>query len=284
MALRDHTERPYQPKENKEKMTSYDLKGQTAIVTGGGQGIGRAIVLRLAREGVNVVVADIVEENAASVAREVASFGVGAIHLRIDVAQESQVEAMAADTAAKFGRLDIMCANAGIAEFKPFIETDEATWDRLFAVNAKGVFFCDKHAARQMIKQGGSGRIINTSSIVGKVAVGPGVPLGAYTASKHAVIGITRSFALELAPHNVLVHCICPSAIETAQFDQTDREVTAMEGSPVGSYKERVIRARPLSRPLWPEEVANVVAFLCSPDYSGETGQAFNITGGVITH
>jgi NAD(P)-dependent dehydrogenase (short-subunit alcohol dehydrogenase family) len=129
---------------------------------------------------------------------------------------------MVADTVAKFGRLDIMCANAGIAEFKPFIETDEATWDRLFAVNAKGVFFCDKHAARQMIKQG-SGRIINASSIVGKVAAGPSVPLGAYTASKHAVIGITRSFALELAPHNVLVHCICPSAIETSRAPSTPR-------------------------------------------------------------
>src|SRR5581483_4897962 len=136
-------------------MPRYELDGKVAIVTGGGRGIGRAIALRLAREGAAVVVADLNETNAANVAREIQAQGGAASAHAVDVTQKDQVERMVSETVARYGHLDILVNNAGIGAVAPLMDTDEKTWDALMAVNAKGVLLCSQAAARQMIKQGG---------------------------------------------------------------------------------------------------------------------------------
>ena len=184
----------------------YGLEGQAAIVTGAGRGIGRAIALRLAREGVSVTVADIDGAGAGAVAAEIAAAGDDSLAQRTDVTQRGQVDRMVAATVERFGRLDILVNNAGIGIIQPLLETDEASWDAQMAVNAKGTLLCSQAAARQMIAQGGGGRIINNASGAGKIAPGAATPLGAYAASKHAVVGLTRQLGQELARHQILVN------------------------------------------------------------------------------
>ena len=191
-------------------MPRYDLDGQVAIVTGAGRGIGRATALRLAREGVNVTVADINEGNANGVAEEIESAAGTAYPVTVDVTDKADTERMVAETISQFGKLDILVNNAGIAIIASLMDTDEAAWDALMNVNAKGVLLCSQAAARQMIDQGDGGRIINNASGAGKVAPGKATPLGAYAATKHAVVALTKQFGLELSEHGILVNCVCP--------------------------------------------------------------------------
>jgi acetoin reductase-like protein len=262
----------------------YDLEGQAAIVTGGGRGIGRAIALRLAREGASVVVADIDEGNAVEVAGEIGAAGGVALPLRVDVTRKDDAEGMVRTAAARFGRLDILVNNAGIGAVAPLLDTDEAVWDRLMDVNAKGVFLCSQAAARRMIAQGEGGRIINNASGAGKIAPGKGVPLGAYAASKHAVVGLTRQMGLELSSHGILVNCVCAGIVDTPMWELIDREIAKLEGAPVGSVKARAVASVPLGRIQKPEDVANVVAFLASSDASYVTGQTYNASGGLLPY
>ncbi len=265
-------------------MPRYELNGQVAIVTGAGRGIGRAIALRLAREGASIAVADMNEANAGQVVAEIEAAGSRAFTIKVDVTQKADTERMVRETVARFGRLDILVNNAGIGAIAPLMDTDEATWDLLMNVNAKGVLLCSQAAARQMIAQGGGGRIINNASGAGKIAPGKDMPLGAYAASKHAVVGLTKQMGLELSSHQILVNCVCAGIVDTAMWDLIDREVAQLQGVPVGSVKAKAVASIPLGRIQYPEDVANVVAFLASSDASYITGQTYNVCGGILPY
>lgn len=265
-------------------MPRYNLDGQVAIVTGAGRGIGRSIALRLAQEGCLVTVADLDGNTAAQVAEEVIDLGGKAISLQVDVTRKDEVEGMVDQTCNRLGRLRILVNNAGIGAVAPLLETDEETWDALMNVNAKSVLLCSQAGARQMIEQGGDGRIINNASGAGKIAPGKGIPLGAYAASKHAVVALTKQMGLELSEHGILVNCVCAGIVDTPMWDLIDRETAALRGVEVGSVKAEAVAGIPVGRIQQPEDVANVVAFLASDDASYMTGQTYNVSGGLLPY
>jgi meso-butanediol dehydrogenase / (S,S)-butanediol dehydrogenase / diacetyl reductase len=152
----------------------------------------------------------------------------------------------------------------------------------LMAVNAKGVLLCSQAAARRMIEQGEGGRIINNASGAGKIAPGRDVPLGAYAASKHAVVALTKQLGLELSSHDILVNCVCAGIVDTPMWDLIDRETARLQGLPAGTVKARAVAGIPLRRIEQPEDVANMVAFLASDDADYITAQALNVCGGIL--
>jgi meso-butanediol dehydrogenase / (S,S)-butanediol dehydrogenase / diacetyl reductase len=265
--------------------------GKIAIVTGAGQGIGRAIAERLARDGADVVVADINAEGAARAAEEIrAASGVHTRPARLDVSRPAEMRALVADVVAAWGRIDILVNNAGVNLTKPFSETTEEEWDRVIAVNQKGTFFCTQIAGEQMVRQipeadraaggppeGCRGWIVNMSSISGR----RGRPLGtAYAASKAAIISITQSAALFFAPYNIHVNAVSPSVIPTPMWEVIDRERGKYSGMKPGEAMKSFVDTIPLKRAGKPEEIAAVVSFLCSADAEYMTGQTLNVDGG----
>ena len=265
-------------------MPRYNLDGQVAIVTGAGRGIGRAIALRLAREGCLVTVADLDGETAAQVAADIQEMGGQSFAHQVDVTSREEVEGMVAETCEQLGSLQILVNNAGIGAVAPLLETDEKTWDALMNVNAKSVLLCSQAGARRMIEQGGGGRIINNASGAGKIAPGKGIPLGAYAASKHAVVALTKQMGLELSEHGILVNCVCAGIVDTPMWDLIDRETAARRGVEVGTVKAEAVAGIPVGRIQQPEDVANVVAFLASDDASYMTGQTYNVSGGLLPY
>ena len=265
-------------------MPRYDLEGQVAIVTGAGRGIGRAIARRLAHEGCRVTVADLDGESAARVAAEIEELGGEALALAVDVTSKQETERMVRRTTDRLGNLRILVNNAGIGAVAPLLETDEETWDALMNVNAKGVLLCSQAAARRMIEQGGGGRILNNASGAGKIAPGKATPLGAYAASKHAVVALTKQMGLELSDHGILVNCVCAGIVDTPMWDLIDRETAARQGVPVGTIKAQAVASVPLGRIQQPEDVANMFAFLASEDASYMTGQTYNASGGLLPY
>jgi meso-butanediol dehydrogenase/(S,S)-butanediol dehydrogenase/diacetyl reductase len=265
-------------------MPRYDLDGQVVIVTGAGSGIGRAIARRFAHEGARVTVADINERQAREVAAEIEADGGAALALAVDVTRRQQVDRMVDATVDRFGRLDVLVNNAGVGAVAPLLDTDETTWDLLMNVNAKGTLLCSQVAARRMIAQGEGGRIINNASGAGKIAPGRDTPLGAYAASKHAVVGLTKQLGLELSPHQILVNCVCAGIVDTAMWDLIDREIARLRGVAVGSVKAEAVASIPLGRIEQPEDVASMVVFLASPDASYVTGQTYNVCGGILPY
>ncbi len=252
------------------------LEGKVALVTGAGSGIGKAVVLRLAREGADVVAADLNPESAQGTAAEVQALGRKALPVRVDVSDVAQLQAMVDGAVANFGRIDILVACAGVIQIKKLLEVTERDWDRIFSVNCKGLFFTDQLVARQMVKQGG-GVILNISSISGR---GPRPTQVHYAASKAAVISITRSAAADLASRGIRVNALCPGIVETPMWDQIDREAAEELGVPMGQLRQMRLGSIPLGRLETPEDVANAVAFLVSPDAGYITGQTINVDGG----
>jgi acetoin reductase-like protein len=265
-------------------MPRYDLDDQVVIVTGAGGGIGRAIARRFAEEGARVTVADRAQDQASAVAAEIEASGGAALALGVDVTRRDQVERMVDATIERFGRLDVLVNNAGVGAVAPLLDTDEATWDLLMNVNAKGTLMCSQVAARRMIAQGEGGRIINNASGAGKIAPGKDTPLGAYAASKHAVVGLTKQLGLELSPHQILVNCVCAGIVDTAMWELIDREIARLRGVEVGTVKAQAVASIPLGRIEQPEDVANMVAFLASSDASYLTGQTYNVCGGILPY
>lgn len=265
-------------------MPRYDLEGQVAIVTGAGRGIGRAIGLRLASEGVGVAITDIDVDNAQQVVAEIESGGGQAAAFKVDVTRRQDADRMVHDTVARFGHLDILVNNAGVGAVALLMDTDETMWDAMMDTNAKGVLLSSQAAARQMINTGSGGRIINNASGAGKIAPGKDTPLGAYAASKHAVVALTKQMGLELARHSILVNCVCAGIVDTPMWDLIDREIAKRDGAPIGSVKASAVASIPLGRIQEPEDVANVVAFLASTDASYMTGQTYNVCGGILPY
>ena len=264
-------------------MPRYDLDGQVTIVTGGGSGIGRAIALRLGQEGCRVMVADLNQESATSVADAIQTVGGTAIAYRVDVTKRDEVTQMISRAVADLGPLYLQVNNAGIARVASLLDSNEVLWDDVMNVNAKGVFFCAQAAAQQMIAQGSGGRIINNASAAGKMATGK-LPLGVYSASKHAVVGLTRQMGAEWAEHGILVNAVCPGIVDTPMWDQIDREAARLIGVEQGTVKASAVASIPIGRIEQPEDVANLVVFLASQDASYITGQAVNVAGGRIPY
>lgn len=269
-------------------MPRYELEGKVAVVTGGGSGIGSAIAKRLGVEGCKVVVADLNQSSARETAKAISHAGGTAYPHTVDVTKRGEVDQMIEDAVSKFGRLDIQVNNAGIARVATLLESDEALWDAILNVNAKGVLFCAQAAAQQMIRQGNDsrgrgGRIINNASAAGKMAPGK-LPLGVYSASKHAVVGLTRQMGMEWAEHEILVNAVCPGIVDTPMWDQIDAEAVRRTGTKPGSVKAGAVASIPIGRIEQPEDVANLVAFLASEDASYITGQAVNVSGGRIPY
>lgn len=254
------------------------LKGKVAIVTGAGRGIGRGIALRLAQDGAEVVVNDINSETVNKVVKEIEALGRKALAIAADVSNGAAVYAMVEQAVAEFGKLDIMVANAGIAQVKQAIEITEEDWDRIFAVNAKGIFLCDQAAAKQMIKQK-KGKIINCSSIAGHSGFSL---LSSYSATKFAVVGFTQALAKELGPYGINVNAYCPGIVGTDMWDLIDEKMGIYLDLPKGETLKKYSELITLGRVETPEDVACLVSYLASADADYMTGQSINICGGII--
>jgi NAD(P)-dependent dehydrogenase (short-subunit alcohol dehydrogenase family) len=253
-----------------------DLVGKRAFVTGGAQGIGRAIAIALVRRGVRAGIADIDVGGGRRTAREI---GGGSIAVEVDVRQRASVERAFTEAVERLGGCEILIANAGVSTMQHALQLTDEEWDLNFAVNARGVFLTNQIAARHFVAQR-SGCIVNTASLAAKV----GAPLLAhYSASKFAVLGWTQALARELAPMGIRVNAVCPGFVKTGmqsreiQWEARLREVSA--DRVVADY----VAQTPLGRLELPEDVADVVAFLCSDQARFMTGQGVNVTGGVYT-
>jgi len=255
-----------------------NLKEKVGIVTGGARGIGRAISLGLARAGAAVVVADVNEDAAQKTAGEIRDTGAQAVSLAVDVTDWTQVKDMAARTGSELGAIDILVNNAGIVRAGSAEEMEPIEWDNIMAVNTKGAFLCCKEVIGPMRKRGG-GSIVNIASVAGK----NGFPnMGAYCASKHALIGLTRSLAKELAKDNIRVNAVCPGIVRTAMWEYLI-EVRKDPDETSDAFFDRYINQMvPLGKPQQPDDIAEIVVFLAGSE--NITAQAVNVDGGMVPY
>ena len=251
-----------------------ELSDRRAFVTGGAHGIGRAIAAALARRGVKVAIADIDGEACRQTARVI---GLGAVAVEVDVRERASVERAFGEALAHLGGCEILIANAGVSTMQRALDLTDRDWDFNFAVNARGIFLTNQIAARHFVAQG-VGCIVNTASLAAKV----GAPLLAhYSASKFAVLGWTQALARELAPSGIRVNAVCPGFVKTGmQAREIEWEARLREVSPQRVVDDYVAQT-PLGRLEEPEDVADVVVFLCSDQARFMTGQGVNVTGGV---
>jgi NAD(P)-dependent dehydrogenase (short-subunit alcohol dehydrogenase family) len=258
-----------------------ELSDQVAIVTGAGQGIGKAAALALAAAGANVVAADINEASVKETAAAIAATGRRALAIKADMGSVNDIDRMVSEAVAAWGRIDILVNNAGVTRRAYIMDLTEEDWDRIFRVNAKGVFFCLQRVAREMIPRR-SGRIINTASIAGKGFAGTSNAI--YAASKGAVISLTKTAAQQLARHNINVNAVCPGIVRTAMYTEMVRVMAETDGLSIEEVERRAVRSVPLQRANEPEDIAATIVFLASPGARNVTGQAFNIDGGLVPH
>jgi NAD(P)-dependent dehydrogenase (short-subunit alcohol dehydrogenase family) len=248
-----------------------EFEGKVVLVTGGGYGIGRAAALGFARRGAKVAVADIDIKNGEETVRRIKEAGGEAIFVKADVSQEADVEALIKKAVETYGRLDCAFNNAGIHKvFVSTIDFTESDWHEMIDVNLKSVWLCMKYEILQMLKQG-KGSIVNTSSAAGLIAA-PSNP--AYPASKHGVVGLTKSTAIEFARRGIRVNCVCPGPTRTGMHDS----LMAVAPQMVEMMNAKV----PMGRIGEPEEVAAAAIWLCSEEASYITGHALPVDGGLV--
>ncbi|MHB1005967.1 MAG: SDR family NAD(P)-dependent oxidoreductase [Chloroflexota bacterium] len=254
------------------------LEGKVAIVTGSGRGIGKAIALRLARDGADVLVCDVDLASAEETAGEIKALGRKASATRTDVSRQSETKAMVEKAVADLGHVDILVNNAGIVQVKSWLELTDEDVDRMFAVNIKGTLFASQAVAPYLMNQH-SGRIINIASLAAKL----GRPLYAhYSASKAAVVNFSRAIAMAMAPYGVTCNSVCPGIVDTKMWEYLDEALAPIEGKQKGQVKEARRKTIPLGRLEVPEDVAGVVAFLASDDSGYMTGQSLLVDGGIF--
>ena len=252
------------------------LAGKVALVTGGGSGIGRASVLAFAGKGARVVVIDVDAEGGKETVRLVNETDGEATFIRADVSQAAEVEAMVSQTVEVYGRLDYAHNNAGILEpLTLTADITEETWDKTISINLKGVWLCMKYEIPHMLKQG-SGAIVNTSSVAG-LAGYSGRP--AYCASKHGVVGLTKTAALDYAQQGIRINAVCPGYIGTPMLDQALSEFPEDQ---VAAHEAMITGREPIGRMGTPAEVAEAVIWLCSDAASFVTGHAMAVDGGYV--
>jgi 2-hydroxycyclohexanecarboxyl-CoA dehydrogenase len=248
------------------------LRGKTALVTGGGRGIGRAIAFGLAEEGAQVAVVDILRDNAESVRREIEALGAKGLALEADLTRRAEVTRAVEDTVAQWGQIDVLVNNAGWDRLEPFLESEEETWDRIIAINFKAVLYVCKAVLPHMVERGG-GKVVNIASDAGRVgSMGEAV----YAGTKGAIIAFSKTLAREMARHRITVNVVCPGLTETPllqgirqQSPKTERVIDA------------VTRAIPLGRVGQPEDVAGAAVYLASPAADYVTGQTLSVSGGL---
>jgi NAD(P)-dependent dehydrogenase (short-subunit alcohol dehydrogenase family) len=250
----------------------HSFEGKVALVTGGAGGIGKATAIAFAKAGASVVVADRDAQAGRQVAEDIVAAGGRAAFVQVDVTRRDEVKDMVAFTVERFGRLDAAFNNAGIEiEAKPTHECDEDTFDLVMGVNVKGVWLCMKHEITQMLAQGGGGAIVNTASVAGLIGA-PMMP--AYCASKHAVVGLTKTAAAEYGRQKIRVNAVCPGVINTPMMER------AFAADP--RRQQRMERVHLLKRIGEPQEIANAVLFLCSDAASFVTGHPMAVDGGLV--
>ena len=280
----------------------YNLNGKVALVTGAGgeHGIGRAIATRLAKEGADVIVNDVVSdpyaydsndwEGVPSVVREIEGFGQQAIAILTDVSNTDQVEALVNEGVERFGHIDIFVNNAGSRpgpDRVPVVELEEEAWDTVHKINLKGTFLCCRAVARHMINRGEGGKIITVSSMLGKQG---SARCAAYAASKFGVIGFTQALAQELAPYHINMNAICPGIVDTERVSYiaaalSSEDITGEEWRTSGRHAEAMRQRNsdvPLGRVGAGEDVAKTAAFLASSESNYLTGLAINVAGGLV--
>lgn len=274
------------------------FEGKTIVVTGSGRdkGLGQAILQRFADEGANCVVSDLgvpaehlaagdigTSEEMEQIAEELRGRGAQALAVPCDVRSEASCEALAARAVEAFGGLDIWVNNAGIGYImKPLLETSASEWEAVIGVNLSGAFYGTKAAARQMIRAGKGGRIINIASQAAKT----GFPhMAPYTSSKHGMVGLTRSTAIELGQHGVTVNAVCPNHVTTGLGARQNEYFSKLLGfASVEAYIEDMKRKNPMGRPGFGADTAAACAWLASDDAAYVTGEALNVSGGEEMH
>ncbi len=277
----------------------YNLDGKVALVTGAGgrRGMGRAIAVRLAKEGADVIVNDFAQtppreigeakdwEGLNSVVKEIEALGRKSFAVTADISKENEVNEMVGKGVAKFGKIDILVNNAGVTGTRgiPLVELEEKDWIGPISIMLSGTFHCCRAVGKQMVEKGIKGKIINISSINGKVAL-PGE--GAYDPAKFGIIGLNQALALELAPHGINVNAVCPGIVHTDLALEAQKRRAKKDGISVEEarrlYYEPLDPLIPLGRAGKPEEIANMVAFLASSEADFIVGQAINVCGGFL--
>jgi NAD(P)-dependent dehydrogenase (short-subunit alcohol dehydrogenase family) len=256
------------------------LQGKVVLVTGAGAGIGRATALAMAEAGATVAAADMDPATARRTADQAAGNVRRAIAIEADCGDVKSIDAMIARVVAELGRLDVIVNNAGVTRYAQVMDLTEADWDRIHRVNAKGVFFCLQRAAREMINQGGGGRIINIASISGRGY--PGASNAAYAASKGAVISLTWMAAQQLGRYDINVNAICPGVTRTELGARNAVARAAERGITVEELQAEAEARIPIGRANQPEDIAAMAVFLASPAARNITGQAYNVDGGLV--
>ena len=244
-----------------------DLKGKVAIITGSGRGIGKAIAVKLAEKGVDIVISDVDDEKGKKTAEEIKSLGVNSIMIKADVSSSEEANQLIEKTLKQFGKIDILVNNAGITRDNLVMRMSEEEWDSVLAVNLKGAYNCIRAATKSFMKQR-DGRIVNIASVVGQMG---NAGQANYAAAKAGMIGLTKSVAKEFSSRGILVNAVAPGFIQTAMTEKLSE-----------SAKESLKNMIPLKRLGLPEDVANIVYFLVSDLSKYTTGQVINVDGGIV--
>jgi 3-hydroxybutyrate dehydrogenase len=254
------------------------LSGRRALVTGGGRGIGRAVVLDLARAGAAVAVAARTRSEVDAVASGIVSAGGRAVGVEMDVTDPARVRAAFATAREALGGIDILVSGAGIAPTAPIARTSDATWRQILETNLSGTFYCLREALPEMTGRGW-GRVVHLASIAGKT----GYPyIGAYAASKHGVLGLTKCAALEVATTGVTVNAVCPGYVDSPMTDASIARIVDKTGLKAADVRKRIEDMSPQKRLMTVDEVAALVVFLCGDEARGITGQALSLDGGTL--
>jgi NAD(P)-dependent dehydrogenase (short-subunit alcohol dehydrogenase family) len=255
-----------------EDAMTRQLEGSVALVTGGAAGIGRAAALAFAAQGAKVAIADLKVDAGNEVARAIEQTGGRAIFVPADVSKTSEVEALIGKTVGAFGRLDCAFNNAGIeGQLATTADCTEENFDRIVSVNLRGIWLCLRYEIRQMLRQESGGAIVNMSSVAGLIGF-PNLP--AYVASKHGVVGLTKTAALEYAKKGIRINAICPGVIHTEMIDRITGRDPAVE--------KQFVDLEPMGRMGTPEEIAAGAVWLCSGAASFVTGHALAVDGGLV--
>jgi meso-butanediol dehydrogenase/(S,S)-butanediol dehydrogenase/diacetyl reductase len=252
-----------------------------AHITGAARGIGKAIALRLAKDGHQIAISDLssMRDELETTRHEIETLGVKAVALYGDVSDASSVKSLVADTAAKLGSLDVMVANAGIAQTKALLDVSPEEYDKVQAVNGRGVFLSYTEAARQMIRQGTGGKIIGACSIAGH----KGFPLlGVYCSSKFGVRALTQAAAQEWAKHKITVNAYCPGIVDTQMWVEVDHDLGEINGVGKGESMKAMAQGITLGRVSTGDDVASLVSYLAGPGSNYITGQSILVDGGML--
>lgn len=259
--------------------TAGRLAGQTVVVTGANRGIGRAMAQAFAAEGARLYLSDRDPAGLPALAKALGKQGAQVLHQALDVTDAAAVEQAMHTAAAEFGTLDVLVNCAGIFESRPLLTYPLADWQRILDINLTGTFLCTRAALQHMVPRR-RGRVINLASVAGKMG---GRNRAGYYASKHAVIGLTRCAAMEMAPYGITVNALCPGLIDTPMFDGLLAQTGELEGQrDPEAVRAELLKRVPLGRMIQPEEVAELAVFLASPQAATITGQAINVDGGMV--